>query len=394
MVTKTISTASPPRLKQRDSISKISVAALIIGHCAGLIDLVALPIWVGALITRFNFNPAQAGGLVTLFLIGAVVASLLTARNFNRVNRRVLVVLGYALAATTFFVASTQPGFVPLAVLHLIGGLANGMALSLVHGAMGRADHPHRLFAFAGIGLGAFGIVYMGVVPQMLSIQGGHILFLAFATIFVVAALAVLIAYPRLETVETTRPRALFAPGVTAVIAGVSLMTFNQAMIFSFVEVIGHARHFAPQAIIGTLIALGFVNFVGPAPLAALLEQRLSARAVLKIGPAVQAAFALVLTCVTIFTVWAPVAAVFVAVQIFTHTFAFGLLAKMDRTGRAVAATPAMLMIGSALGPIIGGLLMEKVSIPFLGITAVIISALSITFFARGTRENNDHGNS
>ncbi|MGP9767650.1 MFS transporter [Halomonas sp. AOP13-D3-9] len=393
MAVKTISNVATHHLKQRDSISRMNVAALVIGHCAGLIDLVALPIWVGALITRFNFNPAHAGGLVTLFLIGAVVASLMTARNFHRVNRRALVVLGYSVAAITFFVASTQSDFMPLAVLHLIGGLANGMALSLVHGAMGRADNPHRLFAFAGIGLGAFGIVYMGVVPQLMSVQGGNILFLAFAAIFVVAAVAVFSAYPRLETVKATRPGALFAPGVTAVIAGVSLITFNQAMIFSFIEVIGHARSFAPQAIIGTLIALGIVNFVGPAPLAALLEKRLPARTVLNIGPAVQAAFALILTSVTLFTVWAPVAAVFVAVQIFTHTFAFGLLAKMDPTGRAVAATPAMLMTGSALGPIIGGVLMETASIPFLGITAVIISALSITCFARGTRATNGHGN-
>ncbi|UYG00524.1 MFS transporter [Halomonas sp. GD1P12] len=371
----------------KGELGKTGAIALIVGHCAGLIDLVALPVWVGALIVRFGFGPREAGALVTLFLIGAVIASVLTARNFNRLPRKALAVTGYALSALAFLLAAGQTGFVPLAVLHLLGGIATGMALSLVHGSMGRAANPHRLFAFAGAGLGLFGVIYMAAVPQLLALHGGQILFYTFGAIMALAALAMLLAFPNVAGhAKGVTSRAPFAAGVLAVVAGVSLMTFNQAMVFSFVEVIGNARNFAPQAIVGTLIALGIVNFVGPAPLAALLEKRLSARSVVLAGPVVQATFALVLTFATVLTVWAPVAAFFVAVQIFTHTFAFGLLARMDPTGRAVAATPAMLMTGSALGPIIGGILMESFGIGALGVTAVIVAALSVTCFARGTR--------
>ncbi|TMV88607.1 MFS transporter [Thioclava sp. BHET1] len=368
-------------------IPRTGALALIIGHCAGLIDLVALPVWVGALIAHFSFGPKEAGALVTLFLLGAVCASVLVARNFVRLPRRVLAVTGYAIAMLAFLLASRQTSFASLAVLHLVGGLANGMALSLVHGTMGRSTNPHRLFAFAGIGLGLMGIVYMGAVPQLLLIHGGAVLFLSFGVIMAVAALATLLFFPAVDTrVPGPVVRAAFSPAVLCVVAGISLMTFNQAMVFSFVEVIGLTRHFAPQAVVGTLIALGIVNFVGPAPLAALLQGRVSARAVVLAGPALQAALALVLTFATVFAFWAPVAAVFVGVQIFTHTFAFGLLARMDPSGRAVAATPAMLMAGSALGPIVGGALIEGVSINALGLMAVVIATLSIASFARGTR--------
>ena len=46
--------------------------ALMVAHCAGMVDLVALPVWVGALIAQYGFSPQQAGGLATLFLLGAV----------------------------------------------------------------------------------------------------------------------------------------------------------------------------------------------------------------------------------------------------------------------------------------------------------------------------------
>ena len=368
-------------------IKRTGAAALVVGHCAGLVDLVALPVWVGALITRFGFGPREAGALVTLFLLGAVLASVLTARNFTRLPRKALTVVGFGLAALAFLLASQQSSFGPLAALHLLGGVANGMALSIVHGTMGRAANPHRLFAFAGIGLGLFGVIYMGAVPQLMLEHGGTVLFFSFGAIMALATLVALLAFPKVEDrTQGATPRSPLAPGVMAVVAGVSLMTFNQAMVFSFVEVIGSARGFAPQAIVGTLIALGLVNFVGPAPLAALLENRLSAGRVVIAGPMVQAVLALVITFATVFTLWAPVAAVFVAVQVFTHTFAFGLLARMDKTGRTAAATPAMLMTGSALGPIIGGALLEGFSIEALGLMAVVVAGLSVACFARGLR--------
>ncbi|MBE3637601.1 MFS transporter [Mangrovicoccus algicola] len=380
-------TGISPAAPAAGTMRRAGAAALVIGHCAGLVDLVALPVWVGALIARYGFGPKEAGGLATLFLLGAVAASVVTARNFNRLPRRPLAVAGYAGAAAAFLAAAQQDGFAALAALHLLGGLSTGLALSIVHGTMGRAANPHRLFAFAGIGLGLFGVIYMGVVPQLMVVHGGPVLFLAFGAIMAVAALAMIAAFPGTPARETAAAaHGRFAPGVLAVVAGVSLMTFNQAMVFSFVEVIGHARGFAAQAILGTLIALGLVNFLLPAPLAALLETRLSARRVVLAGPAVQAALALGLTFATVFTLWAPVAAVFVAVQIFTHTFAFGLLSRLDPTGRAAAATPAMLMTGSALGPVAGGLLMEGASIHALGLTACAVAACSIAAFARGTR--------
>ena len=48
--------------------------ALMAAHCAGMVDLVALPLWVGILMSHYRFDPQQAGGVVTLFLVGAVVA--------------------------------------------------------------------------------------------------------------------------------------------------------------------------------------------------------------------------------------------------------------------------------------------------------------------------------
>ncbi|MCD2172365.1 MFS transporter [Rhizobium sp. C4] len=364
------------------TFGKGAVVALVIAHCAGMLDLIALPVWVGALVERFGFSPQQAGGLATLFLLGAVVASAFAAHRFNRVNQRVIAASGFAVAALSFLIASTQTAFAPLAALHLLAGVSVGVALSMVHGTMGHAANPHRLFATAGIAIGLFGIVMLGAIPQLLISHGGAAMFQVFGAVMALAALACALLFRNPSSIEpdTVTP---FSRATWFTIFGVSIMTFNQAMVFSFVEVIGKSRGFEPSHVLAVLIALGIVNFLFPSPLAALLQNRVRANVVVQIGPAVQALLALIVTGATTFVVWAPAAAIFVAVQIFTHTFAFGLLARLDPSGRAVAATPATLMIGAALGPIVGGALGENFGFGALGIAAIFVAAVSIGFFTK-----------
>jgi predicted MFS family arabinose efflux permease len=159
-------------------------------------------------------------------------------------------------------------------------------------------------------------------------------------------------------------------------------MGLVQAMTFSFLERVGNDRGFGLAAITGVLIALGIVNLF-PAVLAAVLEKRWSARSVMLAGPVLQALLVAVIMNATSFAPYAAAASVFAAVMIFTHTFAFGLLARLDTSGRALAATPAMLMVGAAIGPILGGTLVKTAGYGSLGIAAGIIAAVAVSCFAR-----------
>ncbi len=359
----------------------LGAGTLVVAHMIGMIDLVALPVWVGALQGQFGFSLQQAGGLATLFLLGAVLASVVLATRLNGLDRKMVAVLGFGAAAAVFFAASLRSDFGSLAALHALAGVAVGAGLSMVHGAIGRAENPHRLFATAGIALGLFAILFLAIAPQILIAQGGPALFVIFAAVMAVAALAALIGFPSIPPAPEAVASAPFSRAVWLVIIGISLMTFNQAMVFSFVEVIGSGRGFAKEQVLGVLIALGLINFILAAPLAAILEKRLSAFSVVQAGPIVQAVLAVAVTSIAVFAAWAFAASIFVAVQIFTHTFGFGLLARLDASGRAVAATPAMLMIGSALGPFVGGALSQNLGFGTLGAAAVVVGLAATLSF-------------
>jgi predicted MFS family arabinose efflux permease len=376
--------------------------ALMASHCAGMVDLVALPVWVGTLISVYRLDPQQAGLLATLFLAGAVLSSVVLAPRFNRLNGRWVATLGFGGAAIGFGLASTTAQFGLLALAHGLSGVAAGAALSVTHGTIARSSRPHRLFALVGMALGVFAVAFLGITTPLVASAGGPVLFLVFAGVMAVGALVAALAFPVPDDVggvhaaAAARARApspvhgpLHSPAAASIpaavwfgIVGVACLGLVQAMTFSFLERVGSDRGFGLQAVTGVLIALGIVNLF-PAALAALLERRWSARAVMMSGPVLQAALVVVIMNSPSFALYAGAASVFAAVMIFTHTFAFGLLAQLDRSGRAMAATPAMLMTGAAIGPILGGTLVKAFGYGSLGAAALLIGAVAVFCFSR-----------
>lgn len=361
------------------------MVALMVAHCAGMVDLVALPVWVGTLIGRYGFDAQQAGALATLFLAGAVAASLLLAPRFGRLPSRTVAACGFAGAALAFFAASTRQDLAAMVVLHALAGLAAGSALSVTHGTIARGANPHRGFAIVGIALGVFAIVFFAATPPLVAAVGGAALFRVFAGVMALAAVVALLAFPQADPLPAP-PQASGRAGLPRAVwfgvVGIACMGLVQAMTFAFLERVGSDHGFGLAAVTGVLVALGIVNLF-PAALAALLEKRWPARSVLLTGPVLQALLVVVIMQSTTFAPYAAAASVFAAVMIFTHTFAFGLLARLEPSGRAMAATPAMVMIGAAIGPLLGGTLVKSFGYGSLAITATAVAAVAVACFSR-----------
>ena len=366
------------------STSTLGHVALIVAHCAGMVDLVALPVWVGTLIQHYKLDPQQAGGLVTLFLIGAVVSSVFLASRFQRVKGRWVAAGGYALAAACFGTLSQPLDYATMAMLHAAGGLAAGAALSVTHGTIARSLNPHLKFALVGVGLGVFAVVFLGASPKIIAEAGGYMLFALFGAVMLLASLVCAVGFPEPEREPTAvgAPVARIPRAVWFGIVGISAMALVQSMTFSFLERVGADRGHSLNLITGVLVVMGLVNLL-PAALAAMLEKRWNARSVLLAGPVIQVLLAAVIMNAPSFYPYAAAASVFAAVMIFTHTFAFGLLARLEPSGRAMAATPAMLMVGAAIGPVLGGTLVKTAGYGSLGLAALLIGGVAVACMSR-----------
>jgi predicted MFS family arabinose efflux permease len=374
--------------------SRQGKTVLILAFVIGMVDMVALPIWVGTLMQNYGYSPAQAGLTVTLFLLGVVIASTFLSPKFNKVPRRVLTTLGFGLASVTFYVISTQSmsveQFALIAALHGIGGVGVGTALSFTHGSIGRSANPHRLWAFSNIALGVFAVVFMGGMPPLIAAKGASVLFSVFAGLMLLGCTVAALAFPQDKGVQDSgfsanQAKTAIPKGAWFLIAAVICLVLNQAMIFSFVERIGAAHGFKSEEVTKVLIAVGLVALL-PGALAAFLQTRWSPIAVGIAGPIGQAVLALTMTLSISFTPYAVAAPLYIFIVIFTHTFLFGLLAKLDTSGRLVAATPAMMMIGSCIGPALGGSVVQAFGYTGLGYAACVVASIAVICMLRGKR--------
>ena len=365
-------------------------AVLLLAHVAGMIDLVALPVWVGsALIGQYHLSSPLAGAMVTVYLAAAVLASLVFAPRFHRHAPWRAAPLGYAIACAAFAALTQTTHTGAMAALHATAGFGAGMGLSFIHGTIGRSAQPHRLFAIVSVGLGLIGIAFIGVAQSLVTQHGGAVLFAMFAVLMALATLGTVLAFPRPVALLSSSDH---TPGVLKIadpiaapiwwaIAGLTLMAITQSMVFSFVERIGVDRGFGDK-VLGVLVALGFINLVPPV-LAALLERRLKAFTAAVGGVVLQASLALSVVWGSGFALYAVATALFVTPMIFTHTFVFGWLSRNDASGRAVALTPAMLMSGAAIGPVVGGVLVAGFGTPSIGLAALLVCTVSWLCYRR-----------
>jgi predicted MFS family arabinose efflux permease len=308
------------------------------------------------------------------------------APRFNRFDARRAAIAGFALGGVAFALSSLQTGFAPLAVLHFAGGLAIGTALSFTHGTMGHAANPHRVFAWGGLAIGVFGIAFLGAMPGLVQSLGGQALFHAFAAVMAAAAVVALLFFPRPTrrlAIDDAAAAARLPPlgrTVWLAILAVAAMAMTQSMTLAFFERVAAARGFSVEQIAMALVIYGLVTLL-PAPLAALLQKRVSATTVVCTVPVGQAVFAMAIMHAPSHAMYAAAGAAMGFTVIFIHTFAFGLLARLDPSGRAVAGTPAMMMVGAALAPFVGGTLVKYVGFQAIGWGAVALVAIELLLF-------------
>lgn len=367
--------------------TKAAWLALVVGHMAGMIDLAALPVWVGTLISGYGFSPAQAGGLATLFLAGVVITSFVLSPLFHRMNARILAPVGFWISAAAFAAMITNSDYTVFAILHVVAGLGTGLAISFTHGTMGKTANPHKVFALGGFGLGVLAVIFLGGVPPLIEANGRETLFVAFTVIMGIAALLTTLMFPRVATIEAAVAGInRFSKETWFVIIAIMGMALNNALILSFAERIGIDSGFGFDKVQTALIIMGLMTLVS-AILAVFLQNRLPPMKTAIIGSIVHGLLAVTIMAVPGYPAFVTPLIFYPSLMIFTHTFVFGHLAKIEPTGRAVAGTPAMNMTGAMIAPLLGGIILQTLGYAAIGFTALGIAIVAMILFIMARRE-------
>lgn len=362
--------------------------ALCIIQCACMIDLAAIPLWVGTLMESYRFDARQAGALASLYIGSAVIGGLATAPLFSRMRSgRHIATAGLALAALCFFGLTRVTGFVEMAVLHALAGLSVGPALAVTEGTIGRSARPHRLFALTAVCLSLTAAGFLAIMPGFLRDLGGVLFFQVICAILVAGSVTAMLLFPSSGSAPALQASAAGSvPKVPASawagVAGLFFMSLVYSMTMSFVERVGDFRDYGVAFVTAVLSVMAFIKLF-PAAIAGLLEHKVEPKTVLLTMPVIQALCCAAIFAVPVPAVYAIAACVFIGTLIFSHVFAFGLISRIDLSGKSVAASPSVMLAGSAVGPILGGTVITAFGYSFLAVVGAVVGFMAFAAFGR-----------
>jgi predicted MFS family arabinose efflux permease len=337
------------------------VPSIVVG-VMGSTGIYLIPLLLGAMVTDRGFTEQQAGLMASADLAGYAVTTFLTALLLNRFSWRRMAFLGIAVmlvanVATTF--AHHAPTF---AAVRFLSGLGAGVLAAIANVSLGQTGNPDRNYGLLFSASLLFGTAGLWGLPLLLDRFGLN------AAYFFIAALAVLVLIAATSLPNSKATTAVASASGTgrrgwlpagAVLLSVALFWMEQNAIYAYLERIGNASQLSAHFIGFCLGMANLSGFLGAA-LVAWLGTRFG-----RLGP-LAVSMAMQLACLWALSGHVSSAAYLIALGCIAlawnvaNPIQLGVLATVDKDGRALALAATVIGVGLAAGPALGAAVLTE----------------------------------
>ena len=362
----------------------------------GYLGSMAAPVIVNALLDA-GFDHQQAGDLGTIELLALSVAATGITPYVPIVSHRKLAVGGTLMAALGLVISALSVGYTPMIVGRIATGIGSGLALSGVNAAVAAREDAERIFAIiwtmgglitASLAMYLPGVVEGGEYP----LGFGALLLLALVglpCIFWLPHKPVAPAQPIIEgAASTANPsgssdpdlKTVFGPLVWMAFAGMFLYSAAEQALWNFAYNLPIEAGVAP-ALTAKMLAFTTIMGLAGGVIAALLGVRLGR------------VFPIVLGCLlSLSGRWLYISSASSSMLLlgsvlwgigfyFISPYQIGLVAAIDRTGRAAVASAVAFNFGYAVGPGLAGRILQYMDREWLMMIIAASTLVSLLLF-------------
>lgn len=337
-----------------------AIACAVLLGTIGVLTFIIQPGVVQGYVTHLHVSDSRALDLAGLEMLGVSLATVFMALAAGRIDWRVLVFAGLAIAAAGDAAAAGALAGNGFGMLRLVAGFGEGMIISISFTFVGITARPERniaLYLALLLTYGAFGLWYL---PAFLDRFGMAAMFAAMGAISALA-LATLPFVPHgIGGAEAGRPGVRQLPLWLLGIALGAVLAYNiaQGIAWAILSLVGTAAGMGEQSVADALF-LSQILAVGGALASVFLAERINREWAITFGILGGAASIALL-------VGRPGALVFTigvcgfnVLWNFVLPFILGRVGDFDASGRMITFAVAMQMIGLGAGPLIAAPLID-----------------------------------
>ena len=369
---------APVSPDSRRALAAMAAASLVSG-AANL----TLPIWLGAVVQQLGARERDVALVGSAELGCLAITALTLAPRLAAVSRRALALAGaLLLVAGNAAAAGAAPGR-SLFRAGVLSGKGAGGAGGPLNATAAAASVPERTYALVFVLGGAACALLMVAMPPCADAWGTAGAFGVLLAATLAASPLLLWMPPHPAPAAAAEPPGRFprAPAVLAALAASLAVTIGVDSLWPFAERIGRRTGLGSTPI-GVVLAVTSLAVLVAAGFASWLGVRRGRVAPLATGFVVFAAAAVALAYAGSPFVFVPAVVLLGAGFYFAQPFLMGTLAALDPYGRVTAAGGAVMTVGAALGPGIGGLLVSDGDYALTGWFAAASGIAALAVFA------------
>ena len=349
-------------------------AAWVVGYLANG----TAPMIVEALIADLGLPETRAAYLVSVEFAGVGLISLVFGPVIHRLSKRHFALLGCAIAIVTNICSILTSDYEYLMLLRLLAGAGTGLAIVSGAAAVSKYREPEKMFGIVNVLVAivvSIAIISAGYSLKAFGVQG----IFGLMTVFYVLILPLLFLLPvDIHTNVDTQSRQalpLFGLGCLFLFGFIFAMLWQNAC-WVFGVTVGETSGLTIESV-GIVIGIAaFLGIVG-AMVSAWIGVRFGRVFPLTVGFLAMGGswwLMCILPNPVVFIVCMTVNNI---AYYFNISFTLGMAASLDQWGRWASIAAGLALLSSILGPVFGGLLIERGGINLLGWTT-----LSGVFFA------------
>jgi predicted MFS family arabinose efflux permease len=321
----------------------------------GVISLavfLALPIYVGGLVDGRGFTESQAGLISSVEMGGLALGNIFFLLLTRHVGMRALAAMSLLVIAVGNGATGLARDFDAILLMRCLSGVGGGIGFALATAMLSGKTNPDRWFSIFIVVQLVFQAVALWLGPSVLQ-------FTSVDTCYALPAFAALAVLPFLRALPPFEPKPVRRQDVAATSAllwpvGMTLLAMLLLFaatggVWTYLERMGAAAGLDPHQIGGALGASGIAGVIGPS--VTLWLSRRSQRVLpIVIFMGLLVAAQLLLIQGTSLAAYVAAACIFNFAWNALIPYYYGVLANIDREGRAAVAGNVLATVGLSAG--------------------------------------------
>lgn len=326
------------------------------GYALGYQSLVALPFLIGVMQDSFGFNGRQIGMVGGLEIFAMALMLLLTAPIVNRFQRHYVACFGGLSIVALQLLSLLVQDFALFCLLRVLVGASCGMVVAMTNSCIALMPQPERHCGYA-VGLATFSHFCLYVALGGLIDAKG-----AAGAYGVLAATAFPLALLLLTLPAATPPHPM--SGQRALRASFLLLLFIPLYYMGQVAVLGYAERIGmgvglSDFSVGVALGLGELFGVSAPLLAAAIGVRFGHVGLIAFSCAAMMGVGFILLNTMSPLIFFAAYCGFLFLDLFKDPYLLGIAARLDPPGRVLAAASGAGLMGSSLGIVLAGNLVQ-----------------------------------